>query len=512
MSENSPEPAMHGGGHLTEGAAAGAGQALAAGAVAGAADAAAEGGTPAGIVDDLCRLTVCGPSRSVELAVPAHVPLIDLLPALLSHLGDGLADAGLEHAGWVLQRLGDPPLTEDLSVAALGLHDGDIVYLRPRSEQLPPLDFDDLIDGIAVGIAGRPDRWRPEMSRRLLVGLLGAPLVAGLVVLAGHLSPLADLAAAGLAVLLLGLTAAAAHAFADQPAAAILAAATIGYAGLAGAELPLLGGAARGAVLLAWGTLRAALLAGGAAIAGASAAAVIVTGGRRPALTGTIIAALLTAAGGAAATFGHLSPAAAAAVTLTLVMPVGGWVPVLSFRLAKMRLDPTPSSPEDLQSGLDPLPSQHVLERTRWADRYMTALYGGLAVVAAGALAVLASSASPRAQAVAVDAIVLLLLHARALMAARHRLGAIIPAAAGAAILFTMAGLRADARSWLPILAGLMGAALLLLVAERSLPDHKLLPHWGRIGDLVQTLAAAALLPLTLWVLNLYAFVRSARG
>ncbi len=515
MSENSPEPALNGGGgHLTEGAAAGKSRGLAAeGPVASAGEhAAAEAGASAGIVDDLCRLTVCGPSRSVELAVPAHVPLIDLLPALLSHLGDGLADAGLEHGGWVLQRLGDPPLREDLSVAALGLHDGDMVHMRPRSDQLPPLDFDDLIDGIAVGIAGRPDRWRPEMSRRLLAGLLSAPLAAGLVLLAGHLSPLADLVAAGLAVILLALTAAAARAFADRPAAAILAAAAISYAGLAGAELPLLGGGSRGYSLLAWGMLRAALLAGGAAIAGASAAAVIVTGGRRPALAGTIIAALLAAAGGAAATFGYLGPAAAAAVMLTLVMPVGGWVPVLSFRLAKMRLDPTPSSAEDLQADLDPLHGQHVLERTRWADRYMTALYGGLAVVAAGCLAVLGLSASLRAQAVAIDAIVLLLLHARALVAARHRLAVVIPAAAGAAILVTMAGLRADSRSWLPILAVLMAAALLLLVAERSLPGHKLLPHWGRAGDLLQTLAAAALLPLTLWVLNLYAFVRSARG
>jgi len=64
---------------------------------------------PAG-VDDLCRLNICGPARRVELAVPAHVPLIDLLPAMIGHLGQNLADAGLEHGGWVLQKLGEPPL------------------------------------------------------------------------------------------------------------------------------------------------------------------------------------------------------------------------------------------------------------------------------------------------------------------------------------------------------------------------------------------------------------------
>src|SRR5258708_19501564 len=47
---------------------------------------------PPGLVDDLCRLTICGPSRSVELAVPVPVPLIDLLPPLLGHLGYNLPD------------------------------------------------------------------------------------------------------------------------------------------------------------------------------------------------------------------------------------------------------------------------------------------------------------------------------------------------------------------------------------------------------------------------------------
>src|ERR1700689_5185382 len=189
VSEHWPESAANASGSQPAGpaphAAVGAGVApdKVAGAAAGAVDQARQ---PA-MTDDLCRLTVCGPGRSAELAVPVHVPLIDLLPALTGHLGDGLADAGLEHGGWVLQRLRGPPLREGLSVAALALRDGDIVHLRPRAEQLPPLDFDDLIDGIATGISARPDRWQPGMSRRLLAGVVAAPLGAGVGLLAGHL-------------------------------------------------------------------------------------------------------------------------------------------------------------------------------------------------------------------------------------------------------------------------------------------------------------------------------------
>jgi ESX secretion system protein EccD len=465
-----------------------------------------------GVVDDLCRLAVCGPARSVELAVPVHVPLIDLLPAILSHLDENLADTGLDHDGWVLQRLGEPPLREELSVAALGLRDGDLVHLRPRSEQLPPLDFDDLIDGVAAGIMSRPDRWRPEMSRRLLAGLLAGSLAVGLVLLGGHFGAASELVAAGLTAVLLALTAAAVRAYADPAAATVLGSAAIAYAGLAGLEFPLLSAVAHGTPLLAWGILRAAVLAGGVAIAGACAAVGLASGARPPALAGGTAAGLLLAAGCAAATFGKLDQEAAAALVVTLAMPVGCWVPVLSFRLAKLRLDPTPTTSEELQADLDPVPGDHVLERTRCADRYMTALYSGLGVIVGAGLAVLAVSASLAARAVTADAVVLLLLHSRTLVAARHRLAAVIPAIAGLAVLLAASGLRAGGRNWLVVLVVVIASMALLFAAERSLPGHKLLPHWGRAGDWLQTLTAAGLFPLTLWVLNVYQFVRSAHG
>jgi ESX secretion system protein EccD len=116
------------------------------------------------------------------------------------------------------------------------------------------------------------------------------------------------------------------------------------------------------------------------------------------------------------------------------------------------------------------------------------------------------------ARLIAIDTIALLLLHARAMAAARHRLAAIIPAACGATALITIAGLRADGRTWLMLLASLLAGFGLLFAGERSLPGHKLLPHWGRAGDLLQSLAALALIPLALWLLNLYQFARSVRG
>src|SRR5262249_34418381 len=125
---------------------------------------------------NLCRLTVRAPESSFELAVPVDVQIMDLLPTIVGYAGSragaDLNEAGLAHSGWALQRLGEDPLDEESTPDALGLHDGDAVYLRPRQEAIPPVHFDDLVDSVATTLRERPDSWRPELSRRLLTAAL----------------------------------------------------------------------------------------------------------------------------------------------------------------------------------------------------------------------------------------------------------------------------------------------------------------------------------------------------
>ena len=465
---------------------------------------------PAG-VDDLCRLNICGPSRRVELAVPAHVPLIDLLPAMIGHLGRNLADAGLEHGGWVLQKLGEPPLSEELSLAALGLHDGDTVHLRPRAEQLPPLDFDDLIDGIAVGIAGRTDRWRPEISKKTLTGLAAVPLAAGLGLLVGHRNGFADLLAVAAADVLLALAAVAARAVKDLPAASVLGAAAIAYAAVAGAGLaglPSLTG--HGAAQhLTWAALRPVLIGAGAAATVMAFAAIAAIGGRRPAFAAAAVAACWVTVAAALAAGFRLSLAPVAGVALALLLPFGGWIPVLSFRLAGMHLDPLPTTPDELQENLDPLPGKQVTEQTRLADRYQTALYWGLAVVAALCFVPLATAPGWPARAVTLDAAAAMLLHARVLASARQRLAVVLPAAGGLGVLSVAVGLSLrPGNAWAGLFGGLLIAGGILLTAALTLPGRKLVPHWGWAGDILQSLTVVALIPLVLWQLNAFHYAR----
>ena len=457
---------------------------------------------PAG-VDDLCRLNVCGPTRRVELAVPAHVPLVDLMPAMIGHLGQNLADAGLEHGGWVLQKLGEPPLREELSVAALGLYDGDTVHLRPRAEQLPPLDFDDLIDGIAVGIAARPDRWRPEIAKKTLTGLAAVPMTAGLGLLVGHRGLAAALLAVAVALVLLALAAVAARAVKELPAAT-LGAAAIAYAAVAGAGLASLPGDAA-APQLTWAALRPALLGAAVGAAVIAAAAIAALGGRRPAFAAATAAACLASVALAFAAGFGLGPAAVAGVALALLLPFGGWIPVLSFRLAGMHLDPLPTTPDELQDNLDPLPGQQVTQQTRLADRYQSALHLGLAVVAALCLVALATSHGWPARLVTLDAAAAMLLQSRVLASARQRLAAILPAVGGLGVLSVAIGLSlSPGYAWVGLFCGLVVAGGALLAAALTLPGRKLVPHWGWIGDISQSLTVVALIPLVLWLLNVF--------
>jgi len=111
---------------------------------------------------DLCRVTVVGPRRRVDIVLPAYVPFAELFPTVLRYAGTDLANEGLVRGGWVLQRLGQPPFHPGMTPAQVGLRDGEMVYLRPRLAQLPQLAFDDVADVIATGVNEQPDRWGPQ--------------------------------------------------------------------------------------------------------------------------------------------------------------------------------------------------------------------------------------------------------------------------------------------------------------------------------------------------------------
>ena len=74
---------------------------------------------------DLCRVTIVGPARRLDISVPSDMPFAELLPIVLHHAGADLANKGLAHGGWVLQRLDEAPFDPSGTPGAGGWFLGD---------------------------------------------------------------------------------------------------------------------------------------------------------------------------------------------------------------------------------------------------------------------------------------------------------------------------------------------------------------------------------------------------
>ncbi|MEU1285414.1 type VII secretion integral membrane protein EccD [Kitasatospora sp. NPDC005856] len=462
------------------------------------------------VVAGLCRLRFHAPGTAFELAVPADVPLADLLPAVLGHAGAELAEEGLEHGGWVLQRLGEEPLDEERTPEVLGLHDGDALYLRARHEALPEVHFDDLVDGVATGVNERGDTWRPALTRVLSLALALTALAAGWVLLAlpGPAAP-RETAAAAVAVLLLLGAASASRAMADAGAGAALGAAAVPYLALAALLLPHgpggSGGGGGGELL------GARILAASSAGAGAAVLAVAAVGAAAPLFLGVALVALLGVVSGVLVLAG-MTLAQLVAVVAVVAVLVGAFVPSLAFRLSGLRLPMLPRNADELQENIEPVPAAAVLPRALVADDYLMALHTAIGAVCAVCLTVLPFSDGWAGPAEAGALSLLLLLHGRAVGSIRQRLAVLLPGVLGGLVLVARAATGASTLDRLELLGALLALTAALLVAAWTVPGRRLLPYWGRIADILHTLSALALLPLALQACGVYHTLRGLGG
>src|ERR1700759_1353209 len=113
----------------------------------------------------LPRVTNNAPARRVDVALPEHVPLAELLPEVLKHAGEGLADDGEKHGGWVLRRTDGIALATAQGLFAQGVRDGEVLHLVPARDEWPELEYDDVVGGIAEGARRRGSAWTPASPR-----------------------------------------------------------------------------------------------------------------------------------------------------------------------------------------------------------------------------------------------------------------------------------------------------------------------------------------------------------
>ncbi|WP_181408279.1 type VII secretion integral membrane protein EccD [Schumannella sp. 10F1B-5-1] len=448
---------------------------------------------------DMCRLSVVGPTSRVELAVPSHIPIVELLPTIVGHLDPVLATRGLDHGGWVLQRLGHPPLDEDRGTAAAGLLDGDVLYLRPRNGALAQAQYDDLVDGVQSVLDARDDSWSAVWTRRaaLTAGTL-ACLVA--VAVAGTAGPAAPIVAGSLALLLLAAGALVSRLW-DAAIGSLLIGTGVVGAAVAGATTPaaLFSGAGS--------TPLAAAAVGAAATGVAAGAAAYARGGIRPNLLATAGAAIVVVLGLVVPLLLRLPLVAGAAIVVLLALAVARAIPVLAAWIGGLSVDPVPLSPKEFQAGLDAVPADEVERKATVAHQTATALWAAWAVVLCAAISVLALDSGWASMALVGAASVGALLQARELHATLQR-GAVLVAATLPIVVLALAlASRLDTLWQILIAAVLVVAAANACVAALLLPRGRLAPTWGRAGDVLHWCCAIAIPALVLAVVGLYEWI-----
>lgn len=460
---------------------------------------------------DLCRVTVVGPRRRVDIVLPAYVPFAELFPTVLRYAGSELANAGLAHGGWVLQRLGQQPFHPGMTPQQVGLHDGEMVYLRPRLSQLPqPRAFDDVADVIATGVNEQPDRWSAQSARKVSLGGAALALTAGLAALIASGPPwtLPAVTAGVIAAVLLIAAMAVSRAAGDSGAGAVLGYLALPYGFAAG-----LLGPARSAGLTHLGAQQ--LLPAFAAVVFVAAIAGVAVADGLPAFFGVGGAALLgTIAVAVSLAMGNRGGAAGpAAITAAVALALTPLIPAITFRMARVTLPPVPRNADDLRRDSLMVDGKEVLERTAVADRIVTGVISGIALVAVGAEIALALADGLIAHVMCVVVACVLLLRSRVFRGLAQRLWLMIPGFGALALLAAGASLHVSQQAMLAVTIGplLVGAAIVVTVGL-WLPNHRPSPFWGRAADIIDMMLIVSLIPLALGVAGVFGYIRGLAG
>jgi type VII secretion integral membrane protein EccD len=457
---------------------------------------------------DLCRVTVVGPARRVDLALPGYVPFADLFPAVARYAGLDGPEATSEPGGWVLQRLGQEPFSPAMTPTEAGLRDGEMIYLRPFRGQLPQLAFDDVADVIATGMNDRPGRWGPRHGRWVALGVGAIVLLAGAVVIAGSGPPwtAAAVAAAAVAVALLAASLATSRALGDSRAGAVLGFTAVPFA--FGAGLLALAGAGAlprlGAVQLL--PAFAAVTLGCVLAAVASGEVALFSGLVCAALLG-VVGAVLDHAFGSLGAAGTAALIAAPALALTPLIPGG------AFRLAGMNLPAVPRHADDLRRDTLTVDGAEVLRKTSAADEFVTGAVAGLGLVGATAAALLALERGWLSQVTCAALCCVLLLRSRIFRGLAQRLWLLVPGYGGlVALAVAAAAPLPQTRAFSVVLVPLLAGAALVIAVGLWLPGRRPSPFWGRAADIADTLLIVGLFPLALAVAGVFGGIRGLAG
>ncbi|MQA09617.1 MAG: type VII secretion integral membrane protein EccD [Pseudonocardiaceae bacterium] len=449
-------------------------------------------------------MTVVAPRTRIDVALPADVPVADLLPMLLEMAKETSPDGGTRHGGWCVAKLGDAPLDPSRTLASLGVVDGEMLQLRRRNENPPPPLYDDVVDAIA---AADPDSFRPwtkDTARTVgQVAAVLAFLTAAVTLLLG--GPLGG--GEGLVPAIVGGVGAIACVALGAVFARVYQANSTGVVVAAGGGLSL--AFVSGLYIVPGEPGRASLLLASALVLIVAAASILLLGSG---ITTFIAAATAATFGilafGVAALIAHPAPGVAAG-TAAVALAGLSMLPRATIWLARLPLPNVPGSAEDLKED-GGFPDYSAIERrASIAHNYMTGLLVGCGTVAAISAIITAGAPSIFGVITATVVTLVLLLRARTYANGSQ---AIALLATG---MFSTAGvligwlIAADTFTrLLYVFSALIVLAAGALVLGVIFPEQRFSPPLRRTVEILEAVCIATVLPLALAVMDLYSVLR----
>ncbi|MEH1017353.1 type VII secretion integral membrane protein EccD [Micromonospora sp. CPCC 206060] len=449
------------------------------------------------------RVTVVAPHARLDVSLPMQSTVAELLPQLVRLLATNADRAG--GAGWELRRFGGSPLDGAVTVSGAGVRDGEVLYLDTVDRRATPMLFDDVVDAIASAAGDRPGVWRATASRNVggAVAALAFTTVAVAVGFSGLAASTVALLAGILALALLLGGGALSRAFGERGLGAAVAAGGVPAAMTGG--LAVIGGLGTAMELTA-GRLA---LAGAAATLYTAVAAVVVAEQR---FAAAAVAAAVGTLGALADLLTTSSPASVAAVTCCVAVVASPALPMLALRLGRLPLPGVPTDVEAFRRDERPTLGPEVVGDTEAAERILSGLLCGLAVIVAGCAGILLYDGGRWAWALAGLAGVGLLLRTRAYIGLGQRAALLLAGAGSVLGLMARASLAGGPGTrllfaGLLLVTGVVCAAYAVRAAANT-PS----PYWGRLLDVVEFLALVSLVPVAGAVLDIYGAVRAWGG
>ncbi|MEV0679416.1 type VII secretion integral membrane protein EccD [Actinosynnema sp. NPDC050436] len=452
------------------------------------------------------RLRFALGDKATDVALPAHAPLVDLLPVILTQFGTEWVEQGADHEGWVVQRVGGPPLDEDRTPAELELLDGETVHLRPRADRLAAIDYDDLVDGVGEQVREHPGAWRPAHTRWMFrVGAALALLLGAVLLPTTGAGAAQAVTALVVAVLLLAGGALVARGAGDPQTAVVLAGVAACYGGLGGSLVVRVFDPGAAAPVHATVALAVALLVLTTGVVAVADASTLFTGG--------IMFAAVTALTGLIASATAVLPHQAAAIGLLIALVVGVFVPATAFRLSGLTLPMLPTGADELGQDIDPVPARVVVERGALTAGYSMALHAGLGAALAVLLPVLVADGGTWSVVLSLVVAFLLVLRSRHPSGVVERWSVLVPAIVCVAGCVRLAAAAQTGLGGLFLVCvPLVVAGVVLLLAGRVFPGKRQRPYWGRAVEILESVTAVAVVPILLQVLGVYAWMRGLAG